>query len=103
MDPSHLSQQAYDRLQEELAERSGVSAGTIKHYLRDRSQTIRQPAWMQELRHKVTKDVPCTHANHAFWAHYNHGPRYIDHGPARHYPHRVAVIDHALASAQLAP
>lgn len=30
-------------------------AGEIKHYLRDRSQTIRQPAWLQELRHKVTK------------------------------------------------
>src|ERR1700722_2656149 len=25
-------------------------AGEIKHYLRDRSQTIRQPAWLQELR-----------------------------------------------------
>ncbi|MBS1706710.1 MAG: sigma-70 family RNA polymerase sigma factor [Armatimonadetes bacterium] len=30
-------------------------AGEIKHYLRDRSQTIRQPAWLQELRHKVGK------------------------------------------------
>jgi RNA polymerase sigma-B factor len=30
-------------------------AGEIKHYLRDRSQTIRQPAWLQELRHKVQK------------------------------------------------
>ncbi len=30
-------------------------AGEIKHYLRDRSQTIRHPAWLQELRHKVTK------------------------------------------------
>ena len=29
--------------------------GEIKHYLRDRSQTIRQPAWLQELRHKVHK------------------------------------------------
>ncbi len=28
-------------------------AGEIKHFLRDRSQTIRQPAWLQELRHKV--------------------------------------------------
>jgi hypothetical protein len=49
--------------------------------------------------HLVTKDkvVPCRHRTHAFWAHYNHGPFYIDHGPARHYPHRVAVIDYALA------
>jgi RNA polymerase sigma-B factor len=30
-------------------------AGEIKHYLRDRSQTIRQPAWLQELRHKTTR------------------------------------------------
>ncbi|MFN8219827.1 MAG: sigma-70 family RNA polymerase sigma factor [Fimbriimonadales bacterium] len=30
-------------------------AGEIKHYLRDRGQTIRQPAWLQELRHRVNK------------------------------------------------
>lgn len=30
-------------------------AGEIKHYLRDRSQTIRHPAWLQELRHRVNK------------------------------------------------
>jgi len=41
--------------------------------------------------------VPCTHRNHAYWAHYNHGPRYIDQGPARHYAHRVAVLYYALA------
>lgn len=29
--------------------------GEIKHYLRDRSQAIRQPAWLQELRHKVNR------------------------------------------------
>ena len=47
----------------------------------------------------ITRDklVTCKHRTHAFWAHYNHGPFYIDHGPARHYPHRVAVIDYALA------
>jgi hypothetical protein len=43
------------------------------------------------------KKVRCQHRTHAFWAHYNHGPVYIDHGPARHYPHRVAVLDYALA------
>ncbi len=32
-------------------------AGEIKHYLRDRAQTIRQPAWLQELRHKVKRAV----------------------------------------------
>lgn len=30
-------------------------AGEIKHYLRDRAQVIRHPAWLQELRHKVNK------------------------------------------------
>lgn len=43
------------------------------------------------------RNVPCTHRTHAYWAHYNHGPRYIDRGPARHYPHRVAVLYYALA------
>jgi hypothetical protein len=45
------------------------------------------------------KLIRCQHRTHAFWAHYNHGPIYIDHGPARHYPHRVAVLDYALAHA----
>lgn len=48
------------------------------------------------LRH-VMKDVPCAHKTHGFWAHYNHGPRYIDTGFARHYPHRIAVLAHAMA------
>jgi hypothetical protein len=43
------------------------------------------------------KHIPCAHRTHAYWAHYNHGPRYIDHGPARHYPHRIAVLYYALA------
>ncbi|MBS1717255.1 MAG: sigma-70 family RNA polymerase sigma factor [Armatimonadetes bacterium] len=30
-------------------------SGEIKHYLRDRSLTIRHPAWLQELRHKVNR------------------------------------------------
>jgi soluble lytic murein transglycosylase-like protein len=45
------------------------------------------------------KYVQCQHRNHAFWAHYNHGPVYIDHGFPRHYPHRVAVLEYALARA----
>jgi hypothetical protein len=44
------------------------------------------------------KYVPCQHKTHAYWAHYNHGPRYIDRGFARHYPHRIAVIYYALAN-----
>jgi len=43
------------------------------------------------------KQVPCAHKTHAYWAHYNHGPRYIDHGSPRHYPHRIAVLDYALS------
>lgn len=30
-------------------------AGEIKHYLRDRAQIIRHPAWLQELRHRVNR------------------------------------------------
>jgi hypothetical protein len=52
---------------------------------------------------RVTREVPCTHKNHAFWAHYNHGPRYIDKGYPRHYPHRIAVLDHALATVMNVP
>ncbi|HEY2731701.1 MAG TPA: transglycosylase SLT domain-containing protein [Polyangia bacterium] len=54
-------------------------------------------------RERVTKEVPCTHKNHGFWAHYNHGPHYIDKGYARHYPHRIAVLDHALAQVMNVP
>ena len=46
----------------------------------------------------VLRRVPCRHKDHAYWAHYNHGPHYINQGYPRHYPHRVAVIDHALAT-----
>jgi hypothetical protein len=45
------------------------------------------------------KYIPCSHKTHAYWAHYNHGPRYIDRGPARHYPHRIAVLYYALSRA----
>lgn len=31
--------------------------GEIKHYLRDRSQIIRHPAWLQELRHRVNRSA----------------------------------------------
>jgi hypothetical protein len=52
---------------------------------------------------RVTKEVTCTHKNHGFWAHYNHGPRYIEKGYPRHYPHRIAVLDHALATVMNTP
>jgi hypothetical protein len=54
-------------------------------------------------RYQVTKNVPCQHKTHGWWAHYNHGPRYIDKGYARHYPHRVAVLDHAFATVMNVP
>ena len=54
-------------------------------------------------RYQVTKNVPCHHKTHGWWAHYNHGPRYIDKGYARHYPHRVAVLDHAFATVMNTP
>jgi hypothetical protein len=54
-------------------------------------------------RQRVTKEVPCDHKTHAWWAHYNHGPRYIDKGYPRHYPHRIAVLDHAFATVMNTP
>src|SRR5450755_1439850 len=40
-------------------------AGEIKHYLRDRTQTIRHPAWLQELRHKVIRAQNLLQQEHA--------------------------------------
>ncbi len=47
----------------------------------------------------VTHYTRCAHKTHAFWAHYNHGPTYLDEGYPRHYPHRVAVLYHAINQA----
>jgi RNA polymerase sigma-B factor len=38
-------------------------AGEIKHYLRDKTQTIRQPAWLQELRHRVVRQASVLQAD----------------------------------------
>jgi hypothetical protein len=54
-------------------------------------------------RYKVTRSVACDHKTHAWWAHYNHGPRYIAKGYPRHYPQRVAVLDHAFATVMNTP
>jgi hypothetical protein len=49
---------------------------------------------------KLVREVyNCPHKNHPAWAHYNWGTRTIETGPARHYPHRVAVLAHAIAEA----
>lgn len=68
--------------------RDGGATTNVVVKLRDRNGHLRP----------VLRRVPCKHKDHAYWAHYNHGPRYISQGYPRHYPHRVAVIDHALAT-----
>jgi hypothetical protein len=42
------------------------------------------------------RNVPCRHLDHAYWAHYNHGTRYIARGQARFYPRHVAALYAAL-------
>lgn len=37
-------------------------AGEIKHYLRDKALTIRHPAWLQELRHRIQRAASELHA-----------------------------------------
>ncbi|HEX2658064.1 MAG TPA: transglycosylase SLT domain-containing protein [Polyangia bacterium] len=68
--------------------RDGGGTTSVVVKLRDASGHLRP----------VLKKVPCRHKDHAYWAHYNHGPQYITQGYPRHYPHRVAVLDHALAT-----
>jgi hypothetical protein len=67
--------------------KGGISTVTIR--VRDANGRLRTKQ----------KNIPCQHRTHAFWAHYNHGPRYIDRGPARHYPHRIAVLYYAVSRA----
>jgi Transglycosylase SLT domain len=76
-----------------------LGARTLAHYRDGGAVMTKTITRLDENGHRerVTKEVPCTHKNHGFWAHYNHGPHYIDKGYARHYPHRIAVLDHALA------
>ncbi len=69
--------------------RDGGGVDTVTMRVRDKSGRIVTK----------TKNVSCKHKTHAYWAHYNHGPRYIGHGRPRHYPHRVAVIYYSLAQA----
>jgi hypothetical protein len=57
---------------------------------------VRQPSGEVTTRTRYRR---CLHKDHAYWAHYNHGERYISRGPARHYPHRVGVLYYALARA----
>jgi hypothetical protein len=59
-----------------------------------RTERVRGASGQVETR---TRTVRCRHSNHAYWAHYNHGMRYIDHGEPRHYPHHVAVLYYELA------
>ena len=68
--------------------RDGGATTNVVVKVRDRNGHLRP----------MLRKVPCRHKDHAYWAHYNHGPRYINQGYPRHYPHRVAVLDHALAT-----
>jgi hypothetical protein len=81
-----------------------LGARELAHW-RDGAGVMRTTITKREHGHlvRVTKEVPCTHKTHAYWAHYNHGPRYIDKGYPRHYPHRIAVLDHALATVMNLP
>ena len=54
---------------------------------------VRQPDGTVLTTHR---NVPCRHSDHAYWAHYNHGTRYIAHGQARFYPIHVAALYAAL-------
>jgi len=82
-----------------------LGARTLAHYRDGGAVMTKTIVKLDEngQREHVTKEVPCTHKNHGFWAHYNHGPHYIDKGYARHYPHRIAVLDHALAQVMNVP
>jgi hypothetical protein len=74
----------------------------ILAYFRDGGATTRKIVQTTDRRGRqraVYRAVPCQHKTHAWWAHYNHGPAFIDRGPARHYPHRVAVLYAALLRA----
>lgn len=62
----------------------------------ERSTRVRTPSGEVTARRSYRR---CSHKDHAYWAHYNHGERYIDRGPARHYPHRIGVLYYALARA----
>jgi Transglycosylase SLT domain len=44
----------------------------------------------------AVRNIPCRHLDHAYWAHYNHGTRYIAHGPPRFYAPHVAILQDAL-------
>jgi hypothetical protein len=42
------------------------------------------------------RNLRCRHRDHAYWAHYNHGTRYISRGQARFYPLHVGALYAAL-------
>jgi hypothetical protein len=76
-----------------------IGAEELRHY-RDGGGVVRLEQGARDARGRVAtrpRYLPCPHKTHAYWAHYNHGPLYIDRGPARHYPHRVGVLYYALA------
>lgn len=69
-------------------------------YWRDAGGVASRKVYVRDaegVRHAKVRLVRCPHGDHPFWAHYNHGTRYIDHGPARTYPARVAALYSALS------
>ena len=68
-------------------------------YFRDKGGVEQQVVRERNARAASWSSAPSTcaasTADHAYWAHYNHGSFYITRGYARHYPHRVAVLYHA--------
>ena len=79
-----------DPVNEHRARRARARA--LARRRRRHAQRRSSSATATEHRYKVTKNVPCQHKTHAWWAHYNHGPRYIDKGYAASLPapHRRA-------------
>jgi hypothetical protein len=50
------------------------------------------------LAHYRDSKMACRHRDHAYWAHYNHGTRYISRGQARFYPRHVGALYAALGA-----
>ncbi len=73
--------------------RDGAGIERVEKNIRGRDGTVT----------RVVRNTRCQHRTHAYWAHYNHGPVYKSDGYARHYPHRVAVLYHALVKAMGMP
>lgn len=76
-----------------------LGARYLAHY-RDGAARMRAVVRVRDAQgdlQRVDRQVRCRHRDHAWWAHYNHGTRYIAKAPARDYPRHVGVLYRALA------